>query len=420
MSTSRIRTSELEADNANGLSAPLLPEIALRLSREVSSNSRSQQDPKAPLAPTTGNKSILPQSLPQRPLTPTTSSISKSRSPSVSRSQSHERSSVSSRGTSPSVISNDSNQENRQTIVRSYAPRVAVYASTDTEEFVRGKGFKDGLYGLLRPYGERLQGKVIIRDSIGSSKAWEDYGIRFLDSQHLQRSNPHQLAGGAFDQKYQDPVNGSQFASEHSQDWPSSDPETAIDQVLDREGTSLGHANGNFELDEKNQKSRPQSLQLHKTYLRKVLSDAPLVPYETFSHPVACVIAVSSRHPAPIEALRQLYASTGHGSNRTLAWVGTDYLRYYILIHDEEKDDITKSTALFDLMKRHFGLHCYLLRLRSSQCVETDDDSIRVPLCEWLSAREEMDQYCAQGKLISQPILMHANKLRLYKRFRGL
>jgi len=313
------------------------------------------------------------------------------------------------------MILNNSNQELRQIIVRSFAPRVAVYASTDTEEFVRGKGFEDGLYGLLRPYGERLQGKVIIRDSIGSSKAWDDFGIRFVDSQHMQRSITHHSTGGAFDQEFRGPVNGSQFASEHSKPSQSSDPETAVDQVLDREGTSLGGSNGLFEFDGKIHEPRPRSLQLHKTYLRKILSCVPLVPYETFSHPVACVIAVSSRHPAPIEALRQLYASTGHGSNRNPAWVGTEYLRYYVLIHDEEKDDITKSTALFDLMKRHFGLHCHLLRLRSSQCVETDDDSTRVPSCEWRSAGEEMDQDRARGKLPFRLIMMHANDFRLYR-----
>ncbi len=415
MSTSRTRSSEHEKDEASGVSALSAPEIASGLSREVPS--KSLPDSETPIAPTLGNKTDLSQSLPQRPLTSTPSSIPKSRSRSDSRSQSHDRSSFSSRGTSPSIVLNDVNQENRQIIVRSFAPRVAVYASTDTEDFVRGKGFKDGLYSLLRPYGERLQGKVIIRDSIGSSKAWDDFGIRFVDSQHLQRSNTHHLVGGAFEQQHRGPVNGFQSASEHSKAWQSSDSEIAIDQVLDREGTSLSCANENSGSVGKIHSSQPQSVQLHRSYLRKILSDTPLVPYETFSHPVACVIAVSSRHPAPIEALRQLYASTGHGRNRTLAWVGADYLRYYVLIHDEEKDDITKSTALFDLMKRHFGLHCHLLRLRSSQCVETDDDSARVPLCEWLSAGQEMDQIRARGKLISHSILIHVNTLRLYRRF---
>lgn len=116
-----------------------------------------------------------------------------------------------------------------------------------------------------------------------------------------------------------------------------------------------------------------------------------LVPYETFLHPVACMIAVSSRDASPIETLRQLYTLSG---KRIPAFVGAEYLRYYVLIHDDEHSDITKSTALFDLMKRHFGLHCHLLRLRSSQCVRSDDDSVVVPRCEWLPPEEDLEQSC--------------------------
>lgn len=114
-----------------------------------------------------------------------------------------------------------------------------------------------------------------------------------------------------------------------------------------------------------------------------------MVPYETFCHPVACIVAVSSHNPSPIETLRQLYNESGR---RIPAFVGPEYLRYYVLIHDEENDDITKSTALFDLMKRHFGLHCHLLRLRSSHCVQSDDDSIEVPPSSWLTAEHDLSQ----------------------------
>jgi hypothetical protein len=77
-------------------------------------------------------------------------------------------------------------------------------------------------------------------------------------------------------------------------------------------------------------------------------------------------------------------------------WVNSEYLRYYVLVHDEERDDITKSMNLFEQMKRHFGLHCHLLRLRSSQCVLTDDDSVELPPCEWISAAEELARIEAQ------------------------
>jgi hypothetical protein len=71
--------------------------------------------------------------------------------------------------------------------------------------------------------------------------------------------------------------------------------------------------------------------------------------------------------------------------------VDSDYLRYYVLVHDEEKDDITRSMGLFEQMKRHLGIHCHLLRLRSSQSAETDDDSIPLPRSDWMSAREELE-----------------------------
>jgi hypothetical protein len=67
-------------------------------------------------------------------------------------------------------------------------------------------------------------------------------------------------------------------------------------------------------------------------------------------------------------------------------------------VHDEDRDDISESTKLYDQMKRHFGLHCHLLRLRSNQCVVTDDDSVQVPECEWLSPSERL--LGRAGKLI--------------------
>jgi hypothetical protein len=125
-------------------------------------------------------------------------------------------------------------------------------------------------------------------------------------------------------------------------------------------------------------------------YLRRLLSGIPLACHESFAHPVACVMAISSRNRAPIEALQKLYRETSQGERRLPSWVDGDYLRYYILVHDEENGDIAKSMALFEQMKRNFGLHCHLLRLRSTQSAETDDDSIPLPRSDWMTAAEEL------------------------------
>ena len=302
---------------------------------------------------------------------------------------------------------NDGNEEYRQTIVRSFAPRVAVYASEDTNELVGQKGFAGGLHTLLRSYGDRLHSRVIIRDSVGGSKGFDDFGVRFIDCQEMQRASIGDLGGANGDQEARILLNGAQYGYEKPNNPRLSENGTAIDQLLNHylhadDSTSDGRRGTYVDHGGRPSDVRSTYSPLYPIYLRKLISGSSLVPYETFSHPVACMIAVSSHHPAPIEALRQLYASTCRESNKTPAWVGTEYLRYYVLIHDEENNDITKSTALFDLMKRHFGLHCHLLRLRTSQCIQTDDDSTKVPMNEWLSAEEELGLLRSRGEYITQ------------------
>lgn len=307
---------------------------------------------------------------------------------------------------SPSISSKEQHEEPRQIVISSFAPRVAVYTSADTADFVKLKGFNEGLRGLLRPFGERIQGKVVVRDSIGASRAWYDFGVRFIDPLDAQSLG-----------KWED--NGQHIGSHEGVD-PRTvarhghDSAMAIDRVINH------HLGGEeFDSEHEPHKRQVDSLGLdrvvpytsankqpvHTIYLRKLLSSMPIVPYETFSHPVACIITISSRNPAPLDTLHHLYENTIQDCNEAPAWMNTEYLRYYVLMHDEDNDDITKSTALFDLMKRHFGLHCHLLRLRSSQCVATDDDSVQVPPCGWLTAEEELAQISKAGMSPSIQVL---------------
>ena len=400
--------SERELGSPSGISEPPHSKLTLRSSREVTSGDLPNitAPGSQPFAKTIKSLSA-PES--RLPLTGDPSSTSKPRSPSNQRSQNHGLSAVSSRGSSPSGPAIDCNEAYRQLIVRSFAPRVAVFASTDTEEFIGQKGFKNGLYSLLRPYGENLPGKVVIRNSVGGSRGWDDFGIRFIDSQELQKDSAHQTGDETVDPKARNLVIGSQHVFEQTRSSYSNITGASIDKVLDHylqtEGVfSDGQGKESFDFQD-SYESRHGSSPLYPFYLRKLLSGASIVPYETFSQPVACLIAISSHNLAPIEALRRLYSNTSHASNRTSGWMGTEYLRYYVLVHDEENDDITKSTALFDLMKRHFGLHCHLLRLRRSQCALTDDDSTKVPSCEWLSVEEETEKFRTRGRFCEVSLL---------------
>ncbi|KAG7105232.1 Transport protein particle subunit trs85-2 like [Verticillium longisporum] len=264
-------------------------------------------------------------------------------------------------------------------LLQSYVPHIAIYTSQETTNFANEKGFKNGLWELLRPFGERVQGKITIRDSNGSSRAWEDYSIRFVplgDNIEAPDATAPTTANGL-----------SESAAREKK--KLDDVEAVVERHLRYAEDSL------LSLPHHGHLTR-QGLDIEATspyyslYLRRLLSGIPISPHETFSHPIACVIAISSRSKSPIEELRTLYNETRDGGKQLPGWVDGDYLRYYVLVHDEENDDITRSMALFDQMKRHLGLHCHLLRLRSSQSAETDDDSIPLPRSDWMTAEEEL------------------------------
>ena len=356
------------------------------------------------------NRIPVLNSLPTEPrLTSSESDLPLPKTQAVSALQSERRSQSQSRSSDSSPSRNSSlpgtqPDSNHQLIARSFAPRVAVFASPDTEELIKGKGIKGGLHGLLRPFGENVPGKVIIRDSIGGSRGWDGFGIRFINSHVLQQSTTA-AASGLWDSQAR--FNGALSPTSHRS---SQDPTSSIEASLERSLRSIRSSPSNgltsFASEEAADQDDARSNVAYCKFLRKLLSSSPLVPYESFGHPVTCLIVVSSHNPAPIDALRKLYASTAHGSQTVPEWMGTEYLRYYVLIHDEEADDITKSTALFDLMKRHFGLHCHLLRLKSSESMPSDDDSSRLPPLEWLSAEEEMAMERMKGK-IAVPYLLN-------------
>jgi trafficking protein particle complex subunit 8 len=280
----------------------------------------------------------------------------------------------------------------RNLILQAFVPHIAVHTSIDTEELVKDKGFNGGLWELLRPFGERVHGKVTVRDSIGSGKSWEDFAVRFvqlgdgLETPEVRKSQEGKaLASNGNTPGGNDAAKRSRTGGNISQ----------IESLVDR------HLNYAEEFPSMNsedylnfKEGQPRNLEstspFYTLFLRRVLSGIPLAPHETFSHPVACVIAISSRNTNPIETLRNLYIESSNGPKKVPLWVNNEYLRYYVLVHDEERDDITKSMTLFDQMKRHFGLHCHLLRLRSSNCVATDDDSVQLPRCQWISASEEL------------------------------
>ena len=281
--------------------------------------------------------------------------------------------------------------EPKDIILRSFQPRVAVFASTDTEELIRLKGIYGGFCGLLKPFGESLPGNVIIRDSAGGSKSWNNFGVHFIEYGERESCSSWLSKTVGDDSSVRDQSRLG-IVCQHPETSSKSSFIThpsALDSLVEHclsIDSGVSHDEPTV-LQKPNWRSTPPYYGL---YLEKLLYRDPMVPYETVSHPVACVIAISSQCSSPIETLRELYRNTGQGVQRVPFWAGNEFLRYYVLVHDEDQDDISKSTALFDQMKKHFGLHCHLLRLRSVECTKNEEDSIQLPRCKWLSPEEDL------------------------------
>ncbi|KAL5113194.1 hypothetical protein ACEQ8H_008941 [Pleosporales sp. CAS-2024a] len=287
----------------------------------------------------------------------------------------------------PSTLPVGGSDEHRTLIQRAFVPHVAVLADAHTEALVRAKGIEGGLLQLLRPFGEAVPGKVTIRDSTGASKSWDDFGVRFLAVDDAYPDVRADAGAGAGQRTCSSAV--------HRPARRTGGDVAQVEELVDRhlqysefnpQDPAAGYLPKHASLPPLDGTSSP----FHTLYLRRLLSGLPVVPHETFSHPVAGIIAISSRNPHPIEELRRLYNRQHDGDLRFPQWVENDFLRYYVLVHDEETGDIAKSNHTFDSMKRHFGLHCHLLRLKSQPTIPSDDDSVRVPTCEWLSASEEL------------------------------
>lgn len=241
---------------------------------------------------------------------------------------------------------------------------------------------------MLRPFGEDVQGRVTVRDSNGMSRVAEGFSIRFTKfGDDVEHPDPT-VSGLKTSQSSQNDTRTQASMARDKQ--LLANVEAVVEQHLSYAEESFAATPQHGVFVGQDQDSGETS-PYYALYLRRLLSGLPISPHETFSHPVACVIAISSRNSNPIEELRRLYAETSQGEKKLPGWVDSDYLRYYVLVHDEERDDITRSMGLFEQMKRHLGLHCHLLRLRSSQSAETDDDSIPLPRSDWMSASEELE-----------------------------
>ena len=109
-------------------------------------------------------------------------------------------------------------------------------ASADTEELVRCKGISGGLCGLLRPFGEQVQGKVTVRDSAGASNSIEQFGIQFVDF-HRDLSTPADRTSGLIHSRAQNRLQSEDWSQvfKRTRDLPQTGTPSILDEVIRRD-----------------------------------------------------------------------------------------------------------------------------------------------------------------------------------------
>jgi trafficking protein particle complex subunit 8 len=207
-------------------------------------------------------------------------------------------------------------------IAQAFGPAVAVVTSRECDDMLKGKGCS-GLLELLRPFGDQVQGRVNVRDSQAMSIPVDDFSVNFVDFHHYAENTTNGQAAQT-EGRYAPKQNARTNI-------PGGDLE-AIEQLLEKRIESLPQSK---EITDETYQDDEYSF-----FLRRILSAIPVSAHETFSHPVACVLAVSSRHPEPIDAFLGLYNTTNNAP--IPRFIDAGFLRYYVLVHDDDNDDIDK------------------------------------------------------------------------------
>ena len=178
---------------------------------------------------------------------------------------------------------------------------------------------------MLRPFGDIVAGKVNIRDSQALTVSVEDFSVKFVDFHYYAQS-----VGNGREKETQGPYAPKRTSILQSY-VPGGDL-GAIEQLMERR------------VEMAQQKDEGGGAGEYSFFLKRMVSGIPVSAHETFSHPVACVLLVSSRHPEPIDALLGLYNTTNNAP--IPRYIDAGFLRYYVLVHDEDNDDIDKCESL--------------------------------------------------------------------------
>ncbi|TIA93657.1 hypothetical protein E3P99_00080 [Wallemia hederae] len=109
----------------------------------------------------------------------------------------------------------------------------------------------------------------------------------------------------------------------------------------------------------------------YNKFVDSLLSHHHLLPYSTFQHPAAFILATTTTHSDPIAELARLakeVALPDAYAKRTYMNATPSYvLRYHVLVHDAHNGDMDSARMLLEQAKKIHGIHCALLIINSKE-----------------------------------------------------
>ncbi|KAK0546623.1 hypothetical protein OC845_004521 [Tilletia horrida] len=235
-------------------------------------------------------------------------------------------------------------------IFRALCPRVAVLSSPDVNVVAQDNGCDD-FAELLRPFEAQIP-NITVRTSQLESRQCSAFPLRIdqLDAFEEGKSSDT----NRHPEEVLDAVTA--HISAHARHWDSEIPRIEVAEKGD---------------------IRPEHVQTpidHLTpwfadFRELILGNRAISEHESFGHPVAMLITVSTSCPDPMAAFAQLHEQSQQPAAYShRPYMHLEVLRYYLVLHDTNRSgtDLAQTEALLEDVKKTYGLHCCILQVNSA------------------------------------------------------
>ncbi|CAG8459139.1 6976_t:CDS:10 [Ambispora leptoticha] len=289
------------------------------------------------------------------------------------------------------------NDNTKDFVTRVLSPRIAIVSSQDADTACRKNNFTN-FFEFIRPFGERYEGKITVRDSQGLSNTIEGFTFRFADLACLEQPDNQIIA-----KLLADKVKSNCGDPKQQNEFP---PISSKADVTEKYLTV----------------SQDDITPWYAEYRRLFFQLTGVSEHETFEHPVACIIVVSSLDSDPLNQFAQLFDDNMPAPIYEKGFMDPNILKYYVLLHDNHKASLEHSEAIFDQMKRKFGLNCYLLKLNSIPLptIPDNNDPFSQPPTSPMKPSSNPDIWTSSIKETSlRSLIMSANSVNTEKHTRS-